>query len=393
MGGHLLAELGERARAVDVRRHRWRRRAPRAGAAAARRSGPPRGACRPWPTRGARADVWRVNVRRDGERARGGRLGGAGRAGARRLDRRGLRSRRRASRRRRTRPVAPALAYAASKAAAELAVAACPPRRLDVVVARSFSHRARGGDERFAVGSWAARSARLERGRRRQRCSSATWTVRRDLTDVRDVCRAYRLLLDPAVPAGTYNVASGPPSRLAEVVDAARRARALPDHRSSAIPAAARPADMPASAGDAARLRARDWLEAGDSAGADPGRHARLRASGRAGRDGKRDERDARALITGITGQDGSYLAELLLDKGYEVFGMVRRASTENFERIAHLLDRITLVQADLLDQSLARRGPARMRSRRGLQPRARRASCRRRGTSPCSPPSSRLSA
>ena len=58
-----------------------------------------------------------------------------------------------------------------------------------------------------------------------------------------------------------------------------------------------------------------------------------------------------RALITGITGQDGSYLAELLLDKGYEVHGMVRRASTEKFERIEHLRDRITLHQADLLDQ------------------------------------------
>jgi GDPmannose 4,6-dehydratase len=61
------------------------------------------------------------------------------------------------------------------------------------------------------------------------------------------------------------------------------------------------------------------------------------------------DER--RALITGITGQDGSYLTELLLDKGYEVFGMVRRSSTEQFDRIAHLLDRVELVQADLLDQ------------------------------------------
>ena len=58
-----------------------------------------------------------------------------------------------------------------------------------------------------------------------------------------------------------------------------------------------------------------------------------------------------RALITGITGQDGSYLAELLLAKGYEVFGVMRRASTENVERIAHLTDRVTLVQADLLDQ------------------------------------------
>src|SRR3984885_3033610 len=57
------------------------------------------------------------------------------------------------------------------------------------------------------------------------------------------------------------------------------------------------------------------------------------------------------ALITGVTGQDGSYLAELLLEKGYEVHGMVRRASTEKFERIEHLRDRITLHQADLLDQ------------------------------------------
>ena len=60
--------------------------------------------------------------------------------------------------------------------------------------------------------------------------------------------------------------------------------------------------------------------------------------------------RDRRALITGVTGQDGSYLAELLLEQGYEVFGMTRRASTENVERIGHLVDRITLVQGDLLD-------------------------------------------
>jgi GDPmannose 4,6-dehydratase len=58
-----------------------------------------------------------------------------------------------------------------------------------------------------------------------------------------------------------------------------------------------------------------------------------------------------RALITGITGQDGSYLAELLLEKGYEVFGAVRRASTENVERITHLADEVTLLQADLLDE------------------------------------------
>jgi GDPmannose 4,6-dehydratase len=58
-----------------------------------------------------------------------------------------------------------------------------------------------------------------------------------------------------------------------------------------------------------------------------------------------------RALITGITGQDGSYLAEFLLEKGYKVYGMVRRSSTDQFERIAHLQDRIELREGDLLDQ------------------------------------------
>lgn len=59
-----------------------------------------------------------------------------------------------------------------------------------------------------------------------------------------------------------------------------------------------------------------------------------------------------RALITGITGQDGSYLAELLLEKGYQVYGLVRRASTESCERVEHLRERLHLVQGDLLDQS-----------------------------------------
>ncbi len=61
------------------------------------------------------------------------------------------------------------------------------------------------------------------------------------------------------------------------------------------------------------------------------------------------------ALITGITGQDGSYLAEFLLEKGYRVCGMTRRASTENFQRIEHLRDRIELIQGDLLDSASLR--------------------------------------
>ncbi len=60
---------------------------------------------------------------------------------------------------------------------------------------------------------------------------------------------------------------------------------------------------------------------------------------------------EKRALITGFTGQDGSYLAELLLDKGYEVYGMVRRLSMENYDRVEHLLDRVELVDGDLLDE------------------------------------------
>src|SRR4051812_18247898 len=59
-----------------------------------------------------------------------------------------------------------------------------------------------------------------------------------------------------------------------------------------------------------------------------------------------------RAVITGITGQDGSYLAEFLLEKGYEVYGVVRRSSIDNSDRISHLLEQIRFLQADLLDQS-----------------------------------------
>ena len=59
-----------------------------------------------------------------------------------------------------------------------------------------------------------------------------------------------------------------------------------------------------------------------------------------------------RALITGITGQDGSYLVELLLDKQYEVYGITRRVSTDNLERINHLRDRLHILPGDLLDQS-----------------------------------------
>ena len=66
----------------------------------------------------------------------------------------------------------------------------------------------------------------------------------------------------------------------------------------------------------------------------------------------KRGQMTKRALITGITGQDGSYLAEFLLEKGYEVYGMVRRTSTVRYERIQHIQNQLQLVQGDMGDLS-----------------------------------------
>ena len=106
-------------------------------------------------------------------------------------------------------PVCPLSPYAASKAAAELA---CGQTRrtngLDVVVARAFPQIGPGQDERFAVGSWTGQIARLEREGGGVLTVGDT-SVRRDLTDVRDACEAYRRLLTPTVPPGIYNVGSG----------------------------------------------------------------------------------------------------------------------------------------------------------------------------------------
>jgi len=74
-----------------------------------------------------------------------------------------------------------------------------------------------------------------------------------------------------------------------------------------------------------------------------------------------------RALITGITGQDGSYLAELLLSHGYEVIGLMRRSSTVNIERISHIQERLTLVSGDLMDEVSLINVLARLSPRRGL--------------------------
>lgn len=153
-----------------------------------------------------------------------------------------------------TAPRAPVSPYAASKVAAEVACEQGRRTGLDVVVARAFQHEGPGRDERFAVGSWAAQIARAEdAGGGTVRVGDLS--ARRDITDVRDVCRAYTLLLDPSVPAGTYNVASGRAVEMREVLEllvglAECPVAVEPD------PARLRPAELPVVWGDASRVRA-----------------------------------------------------------------------------------------------------------------------------------------
>jgi GDP-4-dehydro-6-deoxy-D-mannose reductase len=159
-------------------------------------------------------------------------------------------------------PVAPLSPYAASKAAAELAAErAARAEGLDVVVARPFQHTGPGQDERFAIGSWTHQIARLERAGGGE-LEVGDLTVRRDLTDVRDVARAYRLLLDPAAPADTYNVASGRAVPLADVLATlVGLARAPVTVREN--PARIRRVDLPVLAGDPGRLRSATGWEPG----------------------------------------------------------------------------------------------------------------------------------
>jgi GDP-4-dehydro-6-deoxy-D-mannose reductase len=155
-------------------------------------------------------------------------------------------------------PVAPVSPYAASKAAAEIACGQAREAELDVVVARAFQHEGPGRDERFALGSWARQLAELElAGGGALRVGNLD--VERDITDVRDVCRAYQMLLDPSVEGGIYNVASGRSVRLHEVLELLVRLAGCPvtvEHD----PERLRPVDIPVLSGDASRLeRATGW--------------------------------------------------------------------------------------------------------------------------------------
>jgi GDP-4-dehydro-6-deoxy-D-mannose reductase len=152
-------------------------------------------------------------------------------------------------------PVAPVSPYAATKAAAEVACAQeVRSTGLDVVIARAFNHEGPGRDARFAVGSWTRQIARLE-AEGGGTLLVGDLSAERDLTDVRDVCRAYRLLLDPSVPAGTYNVASGRTVPMRRVVELLTELAKVPVQIEQE-PARLRPVDIPVLCGDPSRLRA-----------------------------------------------------------------------------------------------------------------------------------------
>jgi GDP-4-dehydro-6-deoxy-D-mannose reductase len=150
-------------------------------------------------------------------------------------------------------PLAPLSPYAATKAAAEIACAQARRQGLDVVVARAFNTEGPGRDERFAIGSWTHQIARLEEAGGGV-LEVGDLSAERDINDVRDVCRAYTLLLDESVEAETYNVASGqavPMSRVVEQLVALARCDVQVEQR----PERMRPAEIPRLAGDPSQLR------------------------------------------------------------------------------------------------------------------------------------------
>lgn len=150
--------------------------------------------------------------------------------------------------------IAPISPYAASKAAAEIAGAQAREDGLDVVIARAFQHEGPGRDERFAIGSWTRQIAELETtGGGALKVGDLSG--KRDITDVRDVVRAYRALLDPSVPAEAYNVSSGSVVSMQEIVEKLVAMAQVPIDI-EVDPSRSRPTDLPVVCGDASKLAA-----------------------------------------------------------------------------------------------------------------------------------------
>ena len=216
---------------------------------------------------------------------------------------------------------------------------------------RAFNHLGPGQSERFVAPRWPPASHATS-ATAATRSPSAT-SPRRDFTDVRDVV-APTGCWSTGDAGEVYNVCTRRDLSVQELADHLLAGGAERPMHLVTIPALPR-VDVPVLVGDASACA---QLPAG----------RRRSRSSRRWQTSSTTQASEQTLAT-FTGQDGSYLAELLLDKGYEVIGMVRRSSTVNFERIAHLQDRITFVHGDLLDQlSLidVLGGPP---ARRGLQP------------------------
>lgn len=157
------------------------------------------------------------------------------------------------------RPLRPPNPYAASKAAAEMvAVQASLSGRVEAVVARSFNHTGPGQDTRFALPSFARQIAAMRRGEEERVLRVGNLDARRDFLDVRDVVRAYVVLLEHGAAGEVYNVCSGRAHRLRDVVDA-MVALTGGEIRVEVDPERVRPVDVPLMRGDAARLRAVGW--------------------------------------------------------------------------------------------------------------------------------------
>lgn len=160
---------------------------------------------------------------------------------------------------REARPLRPPNPYAASKAAAEMAaVQASLSGRVAAVIARSFNHTGPGQDTRFALPSFARQLAAMRSGTGERVLHVGNLDARRDFLDVRDVVRAYVVLLERGEAGETYNVCSGHALRLRELVDA-MVGLADAEIRVEVDPTRVRPVDVPLLLGDAGRLRALGW--------------------------------------------------------------------------------------------------------------------------------------
>jgi GDP-4-dehydro-6-deoxy-D-mannose reductase len=158
-----------------------------------------------------------------------------------------------------SRPLAPANPYGASKAAAEIVVRQMGATSgLHVVVARSFNHTGPGQSTRFSLPNWAEQLAALSGGATEPVLQVGNLEARRDLLDVRDVVRAYRILIERGERGGVYNVCRGEAHRLRDVVEAMVEVSAS-GARIQVDPERLRPVDTPLILGDPRRIRSLGW--------------------------------------------------------------------------------------------------------------------------------------